>query len=349
VIKGPFDGDSRTTGIRIGKTPVRLLAESPRQAVFEPPAEIFGLQEVEVREGKSRIVREFRNVGVRVTATKLSVVPGENATVAVTLLGLAALSAPLVAILTNDSPTVVDMGGVLTQTITVAPETVLPDGTFTLEQTLTGIRAGTFSVRVGVESSDSTAVYDVGPILDKWEAGTGIAITPIARKLIRLDVESVRTTLDRLMKAQGQQSHEALFDALVRHYCFTLRDAKVVAQRDGSLMPGGSDSQTGSSDIATITLWDVLYAPFPLFLQPFDNGSPKSYIDVTSAPPLAEVRIDDERLGFTDRLAVVSAGSHSIRVELPSANLSCTKKLKLNPGTLTPISCQVPRVRRLFR
>ncbi|MBI2487925.1 MAG: SPOR domain-containing protein [Deltaproteobacteria bacterium] len=63
-IQGPFDGNFGTTNLRIGGKEARLIAESPRELVFESPKDVVGSTQIELKEGVVIVKRNFNNLRV---------------------------------------------------------------------------------------------------------------------------------------------------------------------------------------------------------------------------------------------------------------------------------------------
>ncbi|MDH3493292.1 MAG: hypothetical protein OEM82_07060 [Acidobacteriota bacterium] len=63
-IFGPFDGDVTNTELRVGGKDANPLAESPRQSIFQSPADVIGPTELQFKEGNISVNRLFRNIDV---------------------------------------------------------------------------------------------------------------------------------------------------------------------------------------------------------------------------------------------------------------------------------------------
>jgi hypothetical protein len=61
VVRGRFDGNTGTTRVLVGGTPVPILAESPRTLVLLGPPASNEKTEIEVREGDQTLRGEFRS------------------------------------------------------------------------------------------------------------------------------------------------------------------------------------------------------------------------------------------------------------------------------------------------
>lgn len=147
-IIGPFDGNFKTTEIRIAGQPARLLAESQNSCVVQAPDQNFGPTEITVKEGDVEAKGSCRNLGVRLAAPKTSLLKGETTVLTVTVEGLKGIQQNVPLLLQKQG--VVSMAGGDTQTVQIRPTDVRADGTFELKRTLTGLQAGAFGVTATV-------------------------------------------------------------------------------------------------------------------------------------------------------------------------------------------------------
>jgi hypothetical protein len=350
TVSGAFDGDSRNTSVKVGDSEARILAESPRKVVFATPLEPLGSSTIEVRQGERKASGPFRIVSLQLTATQLSLVKGQTATLAVVLKGLDHLTYPVDLTITNNSPSVISVEGGATQKVTILPDTVRSDGTYGQERTITGIRAGGYDIRARVQKAGGAAAAPrapvaeraVGAALDAWQQRNGIAVTAEARQLIQGGVNEAGQVVDRLQAVQQryEKASADLLTELVRHYCFDLRDAKVARPFAAVRAPMVFGFQSAGAGMpATLEARDVSIRPFTHFAEQFDDGKPKGYLDLSSNPNLADIAIDNNRIGFTNRSAVVTAGEHSVRTTLNAARLNCRKDVKVKAGERASIAC----------
>ncbi len=145
-VTGPFDGKVVNTDIKIGGKDTSILAQSPRKTVAESPRDVIGLTDIELTEGNVTLKDQYRNIALRLSADKLRLKKGEQTTLTVQVLGLEGLQEEIPISLENKSPAVVSMEGGESQTVTVHPEEVGPEGVYTISKTLTGIQTGPFSI-----------------------------------------------------------------------------------------------------------------------------------------------------------------------------------------------------------
>jgi hypothetical protein len=149
TIEGPFDGDFSTSEITVGGQPAELLAESPRRLVATSPPDVVGPTTIVVRESGVAATGSYRAIVHELTADRLTLLRGERATLTDTIRGLQGLESPIESWIENDSPTVVRVEGGDLQRIEIRPEEVSPEGTHVFSRVLSGIRAGTFTIRAG--------------------------------------------------------------------------------------------------------------------------------------------------------------------------------------------------------
>ncbi len=146
--KGPFDGNLRNTEIKIGGQPVSVLAESPRSCIFKSPEQNFGPADITVKDNNIETKGTYRNLGLRLSAPRTSLLKGETTVLTVTVEGLKGIQQNVPLLLQKEG--VVSMAGGDTQTVQIRPADVRADGTFELKRTLTGLQAGAFGVTATV-------------------------------------------------------------------------------------------------------------------------------------------------------------------------------------------------------
>ena len=146
-IRGPFNGTfSPQDFVKVGGTPLPLVAESPRNLVVYNTSEAVGQSDLNLLENGVAVGCPFRNVSVRLSAPKLNLIRGEKTTLQVTVTGLGGLTGDHPLDLQNGSPGVITMSGGEQQRLTIRPSEIRSDGTYSTERTLTGIMAGGFGV-----------------------------------------------------------------------------------------------------------------------------------------------------------------------------------------------------------
>jgi len=156
-VNGPFDGDFGNTYVKLGNNTAQFLAESPRKVVVRSPANTIGQTTIEVNEQNKVVARcSYQSVGIRLAADKLNLIRGEQTMLSATLSGLDGVTSPVSMQLTNATPWTVRMEGGETQTITAQPQE-FTGGVWTAKRTLTGVRAGGFSINAVIDQATLSA------------------------------------------------------------------------------------------------------------------------------------------------------------------------------------------------
>jgi hypothetical protein len=145
-IIGPFDGDSSNTNVKLGDTPAKVLAESPRKLVVASPSNVVGPTEIKVTENGTTTTGPFRNLKIDLTAPKTSLLKGESTELRVEVNGLEGLTQPVQVQLQNQSPSTVNLHGGNTQSIVIQPSQVQTGGTFSSSGQVTGTGNGPFII-----------------------------------------------------------------------------------------------------------------------------------------------------------------------------------------------------------
>lgn len=348
---GPFDGDFRTTAVNVGGVGARLLAESPRKIVFQPPAGRPGVSTLEIRKGDRAATAPFRTFQLLLVTSKTNMVKGQTATLTATVQGLQDLTEPADLILLNRSPAVVAVQGGVEQRFTINPNQVRPDGVYVLERKLTGIMAGGFNI-TAIVNRPPTLQFDLARAVDRavldWQKSTGVPITADARNSIATSVTKERKSLDDFLRAQEAYRGEpvSITDTLVRNYCFDLRDrarpeaAGVFAGRMGAM---AFRPQQGAAPKLGIGAEDVSRFSFARFLSELlswlSPNQPVAYLSVSSRPDQAPISVDNHPgPDKTDRKFLVSAGTHSVVVTMAAG--PCRKSIQLQPFQTGSVACR---------
>lgn len=163
VITGVFDGDFSTSRIKINDVEPKILAESPVGIFFETPENIDGPVDIELTEGEFTVKSQTNVVGLELSADKLTLTSGGQATVTITVTGLNDLNTPVPVEITNLTPANINMQGGDNQRVLIDPEDVAADGTFTKEVEVTAIHAGGFSVLVNIKPERAGMVKLLSP------------------------------------------------------------------------------------------------------------------------------------------------------------------------------------------
>ncbi len=179
--------------------------------------------------------------------------------------------------------------------------------------------------------------------LAAWERNTGIPIHPEATALIRASVEAEWPRLDEFAKLQQpyEPSPEPLVRMLVRAYCFDLRDSKLrmlgsraarrSISRGTAFQPSSPPLHIGTGDVSEFSFRQFLAQFFPRL-------QPAGYLEVASRPPKGEILVDTQPKGFTNRVFVMSPGSHSVSVS-PTRAKPCRRTVRIEPGRQESFHC----------
>ncbi len=149
-IVGPFDGDLTKTSVTIGGTAAHVVAESPRECIFDVPKDPIGQTRIEFQSGSAALSGTFRTVGLLLTPPRPIIHTGDSTSFAAEVTGLIGLEHPLRLNLKNLSTDVISMESGDEQSITIAPSEVTPAGTFSISRRLSGKRRGEYTINVSI-------------------------------------------------------------------------------------------------------------------------------------------------------------------------------------------------------
>jgi len=150
-IKGPGNGIfSPQDYVKIGGTLLPPVAESPRSLILRNASESVGPTNLECHENGVTMQCPFRNIGLNLSAPRLNLLRGETTTLHVVVVGLGGVAGDQSLDLENTSPSVIKMSGGDRQHLNIHAAEVRPDGTYSMDRTLTGIMAGGFGVTATV-------------------------------------------------------------------------------------------------------------------------------------------------------------------------------------------------------
>ena len=173
-IKGPGNGIfSPQDYVKVGGTMLPPLAESPRSLIVRNASDSLGPTNIDVHENGVGMQCPFRNIGINLSAPKLNLLRGETTTLHVVVLGLGGVAGDQSLDLENTSPSVIRMSGGDRQHINIRASEVRPDGTYSMDRTLTGIMAGSFGVTGTVTWADVCKPLNlvVGPVTQPTPTG----------------------------------------------------------------------------------------------------------------------------------------------------------------------------------
>lgn len=149
-IMGCFNGDFRTTDVKIGDQPARPLAESPRGSIVKIPVGATGLTKIDVSKNGAPVAScPFTVLGIKLAAGNLTLKRGETSQLTVTVSGVRKLKSGVEVQIDNKFPQTMRLEGGDSQTFLV-PADLDADG-FSATRTLTGVQVGAFAITAVVK------------------------------------------------------------------------------------------------------------------------------------------------------------------------------------------------------
>lgn len=185
-LKGPGNGSfSPQDYVKVGGTKLPALAESPRSLIVRNASESLGPNNIELHENGAEMQCPFRNIGINLSAPKLNLLRGETTMLHLVVVGLAGVAGDHPLDLENNSPGVIKMSGGDRQHLNIRAAEVRPDGTYSIDRTLTGIMAGGFGVTGTVTWADVCKPINmvVGPVTQPTPTGNPNGQGPAREKL----------------------------------------------------------------------------------------------------------------------------------------------------------------------
>jgi len=172
-IIGQFDGDYSNTTLQLANQEIEILAESPRELLFNCPDNISGFNDISITEKKQTFESEIRIIDLQLSASKTKLKTGEQTKVQILVSGLEGLNSELRVDINNLTPAVLLLEGGNHQNILITPENV-NNGIWNGIISGQSIRNGDFSVQVRIEPPPQSfiiPVYPVGEIEPEKEIG----------------------------------------------------------------------------------------------------------------------------------------------------------------------------------
>ena len=162
--------------------------------------------------------------------------------------------------------------------------------------------------------------------LETWQAKTGIHIDSGAKQKILADAQAAQPRIKDAFAVSRLPQYSTVTQQLIRQYCFDQRDRKVPAAK---------------SQPVKITKDDVNSWSFLDFVTEFISGKPRQkvgYLEVQASRPSAEILIDHEKKGYTNRSLVMTVGTYTIEIKHPQ--LSCdTYEVTIRDGASETVKC----------
>lgn len=162
-LTGSFDGDLITSNVQIGGIHSDVLAESPREIIFQSPENISGLQDISITEQDCTFRNQVRMVDLQLSASKTVLQKGEQTNIQMMVSGLENLATNVSLKIDNLTPAILNIEGGNHQEIDISPEQVNDRGVW--EGTVKGrsILKGDFYVTVKVEPPVEPVILPVFP------------------------------------------------------------------------------------------------------------------------------------------------------------------------------------------
>jgi hypothetical protein len=351
TIRGRFDGSLRGKTVDVGGHRADLLAASPRQVVFRTTDTTFGEVPIRFTDNGQTTEGMTRAMGVRLTATSTQLIKGQRATLTTTVTGLAGISEPATLTFRNLSPTTVQIEGGSPR-ITIQPRDLKADGTYTDTRRLTGIQAGGFQIVASVSRpalSRFNVPTTIKNVVDAWELRARFRIAPDAFEAIQKSVIEARRPLEDFLRQQelNGADPQTVFQALLSHYCYDLRDNRLSSARGTAemitrqpVMLATLRQQPGAP--TEVTTNEVRRWSFTQFLSDLiARASSQSigYLFVSSTPEQAGITIDGQlKSELTNRRFVTSVGTHEVHVARPSK--PCRVSITISALQTSVVTCE---------
>ena len=328
TIRARSDGRFAGKTVEVGTGQADLLAVSPRQVVFRVTETPFGEVPVRYTNNGNMTEGRVRAMGVRLNATGTQLVRGQRATLTTTVTGLSGIKEPATLSYRNLSPAIVQLEG-REPRVTIRPDDVKTDGTFTDTRRLTGVMAGAFQIVASI-SRPALSRFDVPgtitAVVNTWEVRAQFKIAQDARAAIQRSILEARRPLEDFLRLQELNGADpkSVFQALLSHYCYDLRDNRLTSNRSAAVPSIRqpillSVSRQQTSPPAEVTPNEVRRWSFSQFLSDLiarATSQSIGYLFVTSAPERAGITIDGQRKSeLTNRRFVTSVGNHDVQVE----------------------------------
>ena len=327
TIRGSFDGSLRGKTVDIGGHPAGVIATSPRQVIFRATEATFGDVPIRFTDNGRTTEGITRAMGVRLMATSTQLLKGQRATLTTTVTGLGGLKEPATLTFKNLSPATVQIEGGSPR-ITIQPRDIKADGTYVDSRRLTGIQAGGFEIVASVSRpalSRFNVPTAIKTIVDAWELRARFRIAPDAFDAIQRSIVEARRPLEDFLRRQELNGADPLsvFQALLSHYCYDLRDNRLASARPTAEMITRQPvvlavlNQQPAAP-TEVTIGEVRRWSFTQFLSDLiarATSQSIGYLFVSSTPERAGITIDGQRKSeLTNRRFVTSVGTHEVQV-----------------------------------
>jgi len=162
----------------------------------------------------------------------------------------------------------------------------------------------------------------VAGAIAKWELETGVKVSSTVKRDVgeAFRGANVKKEISKLKRPRRAE----VLSAGVTEYLSDIRDT------------------TGTRSIEAKTLQSM---PAERAAAEFTRklaAGPVGRLVVTSKPPNAGIMIDRQAKGLTDKTFVVSAGTHSVAVKMPTPAQPCSREIDIAEGSTVGFSCPEP-------
>jgi hypothetical protein len=350
IIRGRNDGRLRGKTVDVGGTMADLLAASPRQVIFRVTQSAVGDVPIRFTGNGSVAEGRVRALSARLIATSNQLTRGQRATLTTTVSGLAGITEPVILSFRNLSPAIVRLEGDA-PVISIQPRNVRGDGTYVDTRRLTGVQAGGYRIVASVSRpalSRFNVTATINTVVDAWEVRARFRIAPDARDQIQRSVREARRPLEDFLRQQelNGADPQSVFQSLLAHYCYDLRDNQLSSNRSASLLllpqpvmltalrqQPARAAEVGASQVRR---WSFLQFLSDLVARATSQSI--GYLFVTSSPEQAGITIDGQRkTELTNRRFVTSVGTHDVQVA--HASKPCRVNVTISALQTSVVSC----------
>ncbi len=351
IIRGRNDGRLRGKTVEVGAGMADLLAASPRQLIFRVNQPAIGDLPIRFTGNGSTAEGRVRVLSARLVATSNQLTRGQRATLTTTVTGLAGITEPVALSFRNLSPAIVRLEGDAPEII-IEPRHVSRDGTYIDTRRLTGVQAGGYRI-VALVSRPALSRFNVAAtinaVVNAWEIRARFRIAPDARDQIQRSVLDARRRLEEFLRQQELNGGDpqSVFQSLLAHYCYDLRDNQLSSNRSASLplLPQAvmlAALRQQPAPVAEVDATQVRRWTFQQFLSDLvarATSQSIGYLFVTSSPEQAGITIDGQRkTELTNRRFVTSVGTHDVQVA--HASKPCRVNVTISALQTSVVSCE---------
>jgi hypothetical protein len=351
TIRARSDGRLQGKSVNVAGSQAELLAASPRQVVFRANETQFGEVPVRYTDGGMTAEGRVRVMGVRLSATGTQLVRGQRATLTTTVTGLGGITEPATLSFRNLTPANVQLEG-REPRVTIRPSDVKADGTYTDTRRLTGVQAGTFQIIASI-SRPALSRFDmpatITAVVNNWEVRARFRIAQDARTAIQRSILDARRPLEDFLRQQELNGADprSLFQALLSHYCYDLRDNRLASNRSASgstprqpvLLAVSMQQPPASPEVTPNEVRRWSFSQFLSDLIARASSQSIGYLFVTSAPERAGITIDGQRKSeLTNRRFVTSVGNHDVQVD--RSPKPCRMSVSISALQTSVVACE---------